>query len=71
MNNQTRMNRARRTLAAYKDDAYGVVQAENEPDPQAITDLVTDLLHLAKALGIDPIWRVESAVGHFRAEVEA
>lgn len=71
MDNATRIKRARRTLAAYKDDAYGVVQAEFEPDPQAITDLVTDLLHLAKAMGIDPIWRVESAVGHYRTEVGA
>jgi hypothetical protein len=71
MNNAVRIKRARRTLAAYKDDAYGVVQAEFEPDPQAITDLVTDLLHLAKDMGIDPLWRVESAVGHFRTEVGA
>lgn len=71
MNNAIRIKRGRRALDAYKTDAYGVVQADNEPDTQAITDLVTDLLHLAKSLGVDPIWRVESAVGHFKSEIGA
>jgi hypothetical protein len=34
----------------------------------AIRDLVTDLLHLAEAIGLDPVAEVESAYGSFLSE---
>lgn len=63
-----RTKRARRAVEAYKTDAYGVVQGEFEEDKTAITDLITDLLHLTQRNGDDPAWRLECAMDHFRKE---
>lgn len=46
----------------------------NEPDPESlgtsITDLVTDLLHLARQNDIEPDYVISTAQMHFDAEVE-
>ena len=66
--NMKRIARARRVVKVYKDAAYGVPQAPHEPLGQAIGDLITDLLHLAHAKGLDTGSIVRIATDHFGIE---
>ena len=63
MNNIDREKRAGEALQAYPG-------GDPEDISSTLVDLVTDLLHLAKSLDIEPDYVIRMAQEHFDAEVE-
>lgn len=63
-----RIKRIRRHLDDWKNDIYGVVQAEHEPDDQALSDLLADIMHFCDGEGHDFDRIVEWARGNYEAE---
>jgi hypothetical protein len=59
-----RENRAKEALQAYPG-------GDPEDISATIVDLVTDLLHLARGLDIEPDYILSTASMHFDAEIEA
>ena len=61
--NKTRATRAFNTLSYYKEH-------ENDDTKTSVIDLMTDILHLLDKHEIDHRAVVETAMGHYEAEVE-
>jgi hypothetical protein len=59
-----RENRAKQALQAYPEERSGDLR-------DTIVDLLTDLLHLARSLDIEPDYVITTAQMHFDAEIEA
>lgn len=65
---KARIIKAKRVLKTYRDNHPDYKKSPEEPDYQAIGDMVSDLMHLYKNLGHDPEALVRIAKGHFDAE---
>lgn len=71
MENKKRIQLARWALDTFRLNHPDYHGHPEEPDLQAINDLIANLLHLAKDLGDeDPEQRATTAIGHFQAETE-
>lgn len=69
--NMRRINRAHKAIKDYANGLHGVAQARYEPLDQNIVDLVTDLLHLARAKGLDTTDILRRVDDHFTIETGA
>ena len=70
--NAWRAARAKRALTAFVREERGMLAAVNSDDAcfeAMATDLIADLLHLARRRGVDTVYIVESAYKHFTCDV--
>lgn len=67
MDNSERRGRGQQALAAYRT-MHPDYKDENEPDDQAVTDLLADLMHYCKRQGIDFQKCAAMAEVHFEDE---
>ena len=67
MDNTKRSERAFRALLTYEDDAF----ANTESTEEALTDLITDMMHLAEEYCIDMQAVINMAKTHYETETEA
>jgi hypothetical protein len=67
MDNSERRGRGQQILRAYRG-IHPDYWNENEPDDQAVTDLLADLMHYCKQQGIDFRKCVAMAEVHFEEE---
>jgi hypothetical protein len=71
MDNELRRDLAASALAHYRSESpnYRSGPGLDEPDEQAIEDLIADLLHLAKRQGADPDAIAQMALIHIESEI--
>ena len=68
MDNEKRKQLARWALATFRLNHPDYFNHPEEPDEQAIIDLMANLMHLAKEMGQNPAHLVQTAANHYEEE---
>lgn len=67
--NEDRVATVRAFYDAFAETGYGDQKVEESYDPHTIvSDMIADLLHLARSISADPIEVLDRALMHFTAE---